>query len=75
MVWDKEYEFAQTMSSVERLAAIEKQERDARYLYRKHLDKNNTKQADVFKQTIKADKIPIITGPVSIEALGTMYPL
>ena len=75
MVWDKETEFIQTMSSVERLVAMEKQQRDARYLYRKHLDKNNTQKFEATKQSNKAEKIPNITGPVSIEALGTNYPL
>lgn len=63
------------MSSVERLKMVEEQLRDTRYNYRKHLDKNNTKQTEKVKNFIKAEKIPNITGPVSIAALGTMYPI
>ena len=61
------------MDNVNRMDAIEKERRDARYNCRKILDKSYTRQAKANKLSNDAQKVPSITGPVSIAALGSSY--
>ena len=72
-LWNKEIEYKQTMDNVTRMEAIEKEKADARYNCRKILDKSYTKQAETKKRSKVAQKVPNITGPVSIAALGSSY--
>ena len=74
MAWDKEADTKLMNSSIERLARKERELREMRYQYRKHLDKNNTNSMEAVKQVNKASHTPNLSGPLSIEALGTNYP-
>ena len=62
-------------SSIERLTRKEKHDRDVRYNTRKHLDKNYAQTMEAIRRINKAERTPNITGPLSIEALGTNYPV
>ena len=70
--WDKEIELAQTAISIERLEQKAKAELDTRFAVRKYLDKN---YASTIKSKFAITKAPNVTGPVTIEALGSLYPV
>ena len=71
--WNREVEYAQTMQNVTRLTAIENERADTRFNFRKSLDSSYKHQAEAKKKSDDAQKVPSITGPVSIEALGSSY--
>ena len=62
-------------TSFERLAAKEKVAREERYATRKLLDKNYAAAMQSRFAITKAEKTPYLSGPLTIEALGSSYPL
>ena len=74
MAWDKDSEAVLMINSIERLARKERHERDLRFVARKHLDKGYVQTSEAINKKKQAAKTPDITGPVSIEALGSTYP-
>ena len=55
------------------MTALEKERADTRFNFRKSLDASYIHQAEAKKKSDNASKVPSITGPVSIEALGSSY--
>ena len=73
--WDKEIEVAQTTTSIERLELKAKAELETRFTVRKYLDKNYASTIKSKFAITKGAKSPNVTDPVSIEALGSLYPV
>jgi len=73
--WDKEAEQIQVERSCERLQKKENEVRDQRYATRKLLDKNYASTMQSRFAITQAEKTPNLSGPVTIEALGSSYPV